>query len=184
LTDATKPARSCNMLYPLARDSCLRSHRWNFAQRRATLSRLSTDPLFGWAAAYALPIDCLRVLSLNGETEEESMEFDVEGKNLLTDETLANVMYTAKVEDTEQFDPLFVDALSVLLASKLAVSLTGSQSRTDSLMTEYARLTRPLAVKVDAQESKPRKNYMPGIAAASHFIAARFSGISIPQTEP
>lgn len=184
LDDASKPARTCKLFYEQTRDACLRAHRWNFAKDRATLSRLSANPAFGWGAAYTLPIDCLRVLSLNGETEEEGEEFDIEGKNMLTNSTSAQIVYIKKIADSEQFDALFCEALSALLAAKIAVSLTGSQTRADDLRKEYEGLVRPAAVKVDASESKPRKSYMTGVLAASQFIAARYAGTAIPQTEP
>lgn len=183
LTDATKPARTCSLLYKQTRDEVLRAHRWNFAKDRATLSLLTATPTFGWARAYTLPIDCLRVLSLNGETEEEGEEFDIEGRKLLTDSTTAQIVYIKKVEDSEQFDSLFCGALSVLLAAKMAVSLTGSQSRADDLRKEYESLVRPAAVKVDASESKPRKSYMTGILHASQFVNARTFVTAIPETE-
>lgn len=184
LDDASKPARTCKLFYEQTRDACLRAHRWNFAKDRATLSRLTADPAFGWEAAYTLPTDCLRVLSLNGETEEEGEEFDIEGRKLLTDSTSAQIVYIKKVTDSEQFDSLFCEALSALLASKVAVSLTGSQSRADDLRREYESLVKPAAVKVDASESKPRKSYMTGIIRASQFVNARSLGTTIPQTEP
>lgn len=184
LDDATKPARACKLFYSATRDAVLRAHRWNFAKDRATLSALTAKPAFGWASSYPLPVDCLRVLHLNGETEEEGAEFEIEGKNLLTDETTAQIVYIKKVEDSERFDSLFCEAISALLAAKMAVTLTASQSRADDLRGEYERITSPLAVKIDANESKPRKSYMAGVLAASQFVNARQGGFGIPQTEP
>jgi len=184
LADATNPARLCNTLYAPTRDELLRSHRWNFASTRVALTALVEKPAFGWAKQFTLPTDCLRVLSVNGETEEETAEFIVEDGRLLTDELTAQIRYVKRVEDSTKFDSLFCDALAVLLASKMAVSLTGSASKAEGLRSEYERLTRPLAIAVDAGETKPRKNYMDGVLSASRTLAARASGMSIPRTEP
>lgn len=41
--------------------------------------------------------------------------------------------YIADIEDAEQFDPLFMDALATRLAEKLAMPLTGNQSLRQNL---------------------------------------------------
>ncbi|MBB5040591.1 hypothetical protein [Prosthecobacter dejongeii] len=183
LGDANTPARKCAVLFAPTRDQVLRAHRWNFARARAVLSALAQAPAFGWARQFSLPTDCLRVLSLNGDTEEEGAEYEIEGGKLLTDELAAEVRYVARIEDTEKFDPLFCEALTVLLASKLAVALTGSAGKAQELRTEYERLTRPLAVRVDAGETKPRKSYMDGVIHASRTLGARLAGSNLPRTE-
>ena len=63
----------------------LEEHRWNFAGKRVTLTKLSEDPPFGWANQYALPSDCIRLKDVNGEDVEASSQlFTLEGSNLLT----------------------------------------------------------------------------------------------------
>ena len=84
LDDASPEARACKLNYGPTRDEVLRSHRWNFATKRATLSRLSGAPPFGWAAWYQLPVDCLRLLQLNGwETHEQRDRWEVEDGRLM-----------------------------------------------------------------------------------------------------
>ncbi|HEY1082213.1 MAG TPA: hypothetical protein VGE29_08125 [Prosthecobacter sp.] len=184
LDDGNRVGRLCKLHYGPARDQVLRCHPWSFAKDRATLSAIAQAPAFGWAKQFQLPSNCLRVLTLNGETEEEGEEFAVEAGKLLTDAQSANIRYIFRAEDTSGYDPLAVDAIVVLLAAKMAVDLTSSTSKAEGLRSEYERLTKPLAVTVNAQESKPRKNYMAGVIAASPIIAARFGGQTVPQTEP
>ncbi len=65
ITEDTEIARACQLLYEPTRKELLRSHRWNFAQKRATLTQLADAPLFGWDHAYQLPSDYMRVCEVN-----------------------------------------------------------------------------------------------------------------------
>jgi len=129
LTDDTERARLCNSFYESSRDSCLRSHPWNFAITRATLAQLSTTPAYGFSYQYALPTDpyCLRVL----EMEYQDYIFKIEnlaeqGRVLLTDEGEAKIIYIARVTDPSLFDSMFVDVLTAKLAVDLAYPITNS----------------------------------------------------------
>lgn len=158
LDDDSPEARQCKLAYGATRDEVLRGHRWNFATRRANLSRLADAPLFGWAAQYALPSDCLRVLQLNGyEAYERPDLWEVEERVLLTDEETARVKYLARVTDATLFDALFVKALACKLAAEIAKALTGSGSIPGDLLTEYERITGPLARTADAMEGRPKR---------------------------
>jgi hypothetical protein len=174
LTDATPEARACNMMYEHTRDQVLRGHRWNFALQRAVLTQLSTAPLFGWAAQYALPTDCLRVFQLNSyEVQEYPDMWEVEGQNLLTDETTANVKYVARITNADLFDPIFVKALATKLAADMAKTITGSNTITSELVTEYEKITGPDARIADAMESRPKRKLA---WVTSDLVRSRFGG--------
>ena len=103
LTDDSKQAQFANRFYSQTRDEVLSGHRWNFAMRRVTLNRLATGPVFEWEFAYQLPVDCLRVVQLNGyEPSEEQGMFAIESDQLLTDAEDALVRYIARVERGNQ----------------------------------------------------------------------------------
>ena len=57
LTDDSDAARLCNALWPEQRDTVLRDHPWNFAQRRAALALLVTAPTWKYSNAFQLPND-------------------------------------------------------------------------------------------------------------------------------
>jgi len=129
-------------------------------------------PLFGWDYLYALPSDFLRLVQLNAyEAEEPTTRWEVEGGKLLTNEEEGNIKYVYKVTDENLFDPLFVDAISLKLAAKLAKPLTGSSQLAEGFLTEYARITAPLARRIDASESHP--NVKPAWVDSS-LVHARF----------
>jgi hypothetical protein len=173
LTDQSKQAQFCSRFYTQTRDEVLQGHRWNFAMRRAALNQLSTAPQSEWSFAYQLPVDCLRVVQLNGyEPTERFGEFSVEADQLLTNAEEANVRYIGRVEDGAFYHPLFVHALATMLASRLAGPLTGSRNMPQELLQEYEALTGPKARMADAFEARLQRK-MPWVS--SDLVAARFT---------
>ena len=151
LTDASEPARLCNLHFEEARDFVLRLHPWNFAVSRASLSQNAEAPAFGYAYSFKLPTDpyCLRVLTINDPTRPP--DWKVEGRNLLTDEPGVDLVYVARVQDVTIYDAGFVQALSHYLAWKLAKPLTGSRSEVDTRREEFFAVLRA-ARGVDGME--------------------------------
>ena len=140
LTDDTERARLCNAFYADARDACLRSHPWNFAITRASLTQLSSTPAYGFDYQYALPTDpyCLRVLSMEFEDYIFKVEnLATEGRVLLTNEDTAKILYIAKITDTALFDSMFVDALTAKLAANLAYPVTNSVTLQTQMVKIY-----------------------------------------------
>ena len=140
LTDDTERARLCNAFYADARDACLRSHPWNFAITRASLTQLSSTPSYGFDYQYALPTDpyCLRVLSMEFEDYIFKVEnLAAEGRVLLTNEDTAKILYIAKITDTALFDSMFVDALTAKLAANLAYPVTNSVTLQTQMVKIY-----------------------------------------------
>src|SRR5690606_399370 len=127
---------------------------------------------FGWAYQYQLPTDYLAVIQLNSWQAWEARDlYEIEGNRLLTDQEQAELRYTARIEDTEQYPPLFVEALYTKLASKLAEPLTGSGTRSEGLLAEYTRLIEPMALKANAREGRSRRK-LPYVE--SDFVRARW----------
>lgn len=58
--------------------------------------------------------------------------------------------YIADIENADQFDPLFMDALATRLAEKLAMPLTGNQSLRQNLNQEFHKIILPQAATVNA----------------------------------
>ena len=171
LADESKAANWCNTFYAETRDEVLRAHPWNFANKRTVLSRLVAAPVFGWAYQYQLPEDCLRVLQLNAcKYWYNDITWEIEGRVLLTDDIEARLKYVCRVADANLFDSIFVEALSIKLASKLAKPIYGSDTVGGNLLAEYARVTGPLAQGVDAREKKSR---LRSPREGSRFVQAR-----------
>ena len=150
LTDSSKQARYCRMLYASTRDAVLRAHPWNFAIDRAELAQLTAAPAYEYTYQFQLPSDCLRVLQM----EEVDMVFKIEGGKLLTDEGTAKIKYIKRVTDSALFDSLFIAALSARLAAEMAVPLADSKTLAETMWELYLNKIGE-ARGIDAQEGTP-----------------------------
>jgi hypothetical protein len=156
LDEESNEARACRLHYAETRDEVLRHHRWNFAIHRETLSQLATPPVFGWAFQYQLPEDCLRLFELNGwDVARRPGFWEIEGRVLLTNEGEAQVRYISRVTDCNKFDALFIEALALKLASKIARPINGSAEMSGEFLTEYEKVTGGRARRTDAFEGRP-----------------------------
>jgi hypothetical protein len=163
LDEDSAAGRACKLHYSITRDAVLRSHRWNFAQSRVTLSQLADAPAFGWSYQYELPADFVRALEYN-DTEIGDMvseEFVIEGRRILTDSPTVNLVYSRRVDNVAKYDPLFVEALAVKLAIILSEKIRGTTSKTADLTQAYERVTAPLARRIDSNEGRRRKGLLP-----------------------
>lgn len=130
--EGSTQAEHCARFYPTAVASLLELHPWSFASRRAALAQVA-NPTTTWAYAYAAPANMIRVLSIlaidasddysgDGYTPRRfAVETNDQGDEIiLTNQFNAVARYTSLVTDPSKFSPMFKEALSWLLASKLA----------------------------------------------------------------
>ena len=154
LIEDSDNARHCNQFYPMVRDAVLRGHPWNCAIHRRTITALAATPDSDWDYQFQLPVNpyCLRVLQV-GAVIDQPIEWVVEGRRLLCNESRVPIKYIKRITDTNEFDSLLVDAISVALAIKLAMPLAQDPKLQDSLIKEFELIVLPLARSIDAQES-------------------------------
>lgn len=155
--DTSRVGNLCRVHLPISRDTLLRSHPWNFAVERASLAADSTAPTSGFAYRYAIPADCLRVLPLeyNAEQNGGPIRHAIEGRYIATDwEAPLKIRYIKRVTDASQFDVLFVDALAKTLAGRLASYITGKQSYGERMMQMAAEAVKQARL-LDALEGTP-----------------------------
>ena len=175
LDDDTVSARACHLAYDGCRDELLRSHRWNFAQKRAVLVQLEDPPLFGWEFQYSLPADCLRALEVNGSESGDvvSAPYIIEGRLLLTNAAAVNLVYTRQTTTVSEFDNLFCEALALKIAVKISETIRGTTGKTTELLSQYQQLVAPLARRVDANEGRRRKGLL---SQNSYLLGSRRGG--------
>jgi hypothetical protein len=172
MDEESTEARACRLHYAPTRDEVLRSHRWNFAIRPATLVQTALTTEFSWTFQYALPTDCLRVLAMNAwDVGKRDGVWEIEGRYLMTDAETCQIKYISRVEDCNLFDSLFVEALSIKLASKIALPVNGSGPMASSFLTEYEKVTGGRARRTDAFESRSERQ---PAWINSDLVAARF----------
>lgn len=165
LADSTKEAKACNARYDAARKAVLRAYPWNFAIKRDTLDTpagASYD--FGYENDFALPNDCLRVIS----ADTGGADYRIEQGKLLTDAGSVDVIYIFNVTDTTKFDPMFDEALAAYLAWSVSFHLTQSNELRDLMWKQYYALAK-LGRFVNATEN-PRQE-----VEASQWILSRIS---------
>jgi hypothetical protein len=154
--EESNEARACKMFYAGVLDDVLRSHRWNFAVTRVTLTEVASEPAFGWAFGYQMPTDCLRVFEVNGwELSRREGNWEIEGRLVMTNEDRADIRYVRRIEDVNLFDAIFVEAFATKLASAIVMPVSGNPGAHEQLTKEYEGLTSSKARKTDAFEGRP-----------------------------
>ncbi len=161
LGEASAGGRACQRLYPQARDALLAIHPWRFAMARQALARFDEAPPADWSLVYALPNGCLVARYLeatSGLRQGPTTRFEVRADRLLTDLADAVLVFTRRVEQAGDFDPLFVESLSALLAVRLGAAL-----RVDSDLMREAQRNYQLALgqarAVDANQASNRDQW-------------------------
>ena len=147
LSEDSKAGRLCNQFYALTRDMVLRSHPWNFAAKRVELAQLTDSPVFEYDNQFQLPADCLKVL----KTDDEFDIFKIEGRMLLSNNAIVKIAYTRRVEDTTQFDSLFIEVLYLTIAGKVVFNLSDNNALSTTLFAK-AEAKMKQAKSMDGQE--------------------------------
>jgi len=151
--DQSNTAMVLRKHFASVRDTSIRRYPWNFASRRAKLSKLVDAPAFGFCYQYGLPTDpwCLRVLEVN-ECDGKDGEWKVEGRLILTDYcSPIRVRYLARETAVANWDAQFRTAFAFALASACAPELAKDGAITES-MSEQAQAAFLDAFPSDAIE--------------------------------
>lgn len=147
----TAEANQIKLWYDMARRQALAALDWNFARKRLTLSLDGDDaPEEEWSFRYQYPADCLVLRKLVNPVSKtaDAVPFIVENnldgtrKTILTDMEEAIGLYTFDLTDTTLFSETFVNALSFLLATYIAISLTGKRQYKSDNATMYINTLR------------------------------------------
>lgn len=168
--EGSPQAEHCARFYPIARDTLLDRHPWGFCTTRATLALLSAVPVGGWLFAYAPPANALAILGLfDADATDDSAPRDFE-RETLTDGTeviysnteSAVCRYTLHVTNPARFPPLFVGAMTWLLASHLAGPVLkgdkGAEATLRCFQMAEAHLARATAADAAQRRVRPAHN--------------------------
>lgn len=149
-TDNTDHAEMLQDLWPQLRQACLRSHPWNCAIKRQILSADLVAPVGGdWTYQYALPSDWLRTLQVGRDSDK--LEWRMEGRKILCDETGLPLKYIFDNADCTTWDALLVDAATAFVAASVAYTVTKSAAQQEAMFTLWkAKLA--LARTIDGME--------------------------------
>ena len=176
-TDTSLEAILCRLHYEQTRDALLRSISWRFARARAELTQDSTDPDFEWDNQFVLPDDFLRFRSIYEEsgTTSKSRRHALEGQRLLTNLSEVSLRYIKNVTDPTEFDPLFVEVFTWLLADKMIGPLAGGDARIQKKIDVVLDKLIPKAKAVNIDETD--------VGGRSDWNLARHGGLGVTSTD-
>lgn len=146
LTERSKAQRTCTMFYADCRDQMLQDFDWPFATAQVYLADIGS-PVDPWLYRYRYPADCLKVQGIiepglqPAITADMRIEYQLgysaDGTVVNTNQPQALMRYTVRVTNTEQFSALAVEALSLLLASKVAMPMTAKPELVGTMRQLY-----------------------------------------------
>lgn len=165
IDDGSTNANACKIFYPSLRDSLIRSHHWNFALTRVELALDVAAPEFGFAYAYTLPPDNLKVLDYGGAAPSTATfpyalwpgsryrpYYKIESGKLLSNDGQAWILYLRRVTNPDEWDALFYQVVATQLASKLAAAIPKDMKKASELLSQAVNVLLPLALASDGQE--------------------------------
>ncbi len=151
LTENIPEANQINLWYEFSREQALEMLDWTFARKRQTLALHNDDaPEDVWTFRYQYPADAIKIRSLVNPAGKlaDASPFDIEmsddgtEKTILTNIEDAVAVYTFNTQAVTLFPPMFIEALSFLLASHIAFPLTGSPEIKKEMLQTYIALLR------------------------------------------
>ena len=149
--DNTENARRCASIYASTRKALLRMHPWSFAKKRAQLAAVSTHPAFGYSHAFPLPNDFIRLF------DSGQHEYEMEGRHILANTNLINLVYVRDEDNEELWDSLFSECMALYLVNKLAKPISGSNAEADSAWQKLQNMLKQ-ARAINGQE-RPAQDF-------------------------
>jgi hypothetical protein len=178
--ESSVQAEACKKFYPVARDVALEAHPWNFAVRRTTPAAI-TNSVDSWRYAYQVPNGIIRpiaVLLPSSSDDDQTQDYVIESLDtgdlvLYTNVDTPTLKYIARVTDTTKFSPMFVSALSWLLASYLAGPVlrgkVGAAAKSACEKRYIAELAMAAASNGNARRVSTYRNHRPQWIGARSF---------------
>jgi len=151
--DTSSHAQDCRLYFPLVLDTVLRAYDWNCATaRRQYLAEDAEEVDFGYRYQFVLPTDpwCLKVR----QREDADSEFRIEGRRLLCDDEAINIIYTKRITDFTELDPLLTEVLVYSLAIELAPAIKQNAQLPKDCVAFMREVWLPMALNANGAESR------------------------------
>ncbi len=156
----TMEEKVCARWYDATRRALLRRHFWVFARTRKAISRDAVAPSFGFADAYNLPTNFLRLHFIGDDTiNAYKRDYEIEERQILLNNSGAAALNIGFIQDitiVSKFDSLFVLLLAAELAFNIAYVFTGKNTVIERL-TKVLTDLRIEAKAVNGQERPPKR---------------------------
>jgi hypothetical protein len=136
LADGTQLANYCNLFLGNVVEDILGGHDWRALRKRVELAPLVSTPLYDFDHVYQLPSDFVRIIDVDNDDEEYSIETD----ELLTDADEVAITYIYCPGDDLTAVPGYVKkAIASELAYQLSIELRSSESTSQRVLAEATR---------------------------------------------
>lgn len=127
ITRGPDEALSCVRHFAAVRDRLTAAYPWVCARASTMPARLE-QARKNWEYTYALPNDCVKVLSMttNETYAPRTVErWEVWGNTISCRYPIAELRYSRRMTDTDEWSPLFEDAFVFSLAAEISAGITG-----------------------------------------------------------
>jgi hypothetical protein len=164
LDDNSSNAKQLTIQYVPARDATIEAYDWTFAIERFMPGLLTEEPVYGAGQLFAVPSNILRVIACDNVTNtntyfrdainsKEQIDWQMEGGNIICNESVVYARGVRRVEDEGSFSNLFVQAFAAKLAMLLAINLTASAD-IQARVTSYYDFAINEAISRDGQQGR------------------------------
>lgn len=147
---AQDEALSCARHFASVRDRLLQTDPWVCA-RATVMPAMLEEHNRDWPFTYALPNDCIKILSLvrgGGHRSPRTIErWEQFGKTVSCLYPVAELRYTRRLTNTDDWSPLFESTFCFSLAAEISASVTGEAPLYQN-MEQGAQLRRQEAIRV------------------------------------
>lgn len=127
-----EPTQNVNLQLPSAVEQVLAYYPFRCCRKRSSLAPVIDAPVYEYKYAYQLPVDFVRLVSVY-----ECEDFSVESDKILTDKDELNICYIAEPTSPDTLTPILQEAITVLLAYKIAKIATMNEALIGRLYQEY-----------------------------------------------
>ncbi len=145
-TDRSPEAAACRRHWPAARQYVFESHPWKCLSKQATLTTKTTNPQFGFANAYPLPIDFVRMMGMDDVDDEYKVHQGI----LHTDDSPAYIEYVYLCTDVTKYTAGLILALELTLGYFLNLALRQDVEIANTIMGHLERFFLPIIRHSDA----------------------------------
>jgi hypothetical protein len=169
-TEGSLQANTCNVFWDSVRDQCLQDAPWGFAMRFAEL-QLITKTVPGWLNVYAVPSDCLQAREVSPTPSTQNIPWSYRGRKV-SFEVIENeaggglalacnidsptLAYTARIKTVPLWSPAFVNAVSLLLASRIVSPLSSDPVKYAPLVAKAYEIAISKAAALSMNEGRER----------------------------
>lgn len=138
--DGSDRSYTCFLHYPRLRGSLLSKYTWQFQKEKFSLNRLTAAPLTRWLYQFTLPPTRTKnapiALFLSAEANAADFkEFEIVGTRILCNELAVWADYTT-LADESIWPEYFIELMSMALAAKICMAVTGDEAQAKQLKFE------------------------------------------------